>query len=46
MSRSAGERYQCGECGATIVYEKACPCCKSATDHAETCCGKQMSKVT
>ncbi|WP_424750241.1 hypothetical protein [Mycobacterium sp.] len=45
MSRTAGDRYLCDACGAALVYEKACPCCKSADDHAEVCCGKAMTKV-
>ena len=45
MSRDVGERYECEMCGAAIVYEKGCPCCKPAADHSEICCGKQMAKA-
>lgn len=41
MSREAGQHYECEECGAVLVYEKPCPCA-SETEHAETCCNKQM----
>jgi hypothetical protein len=43
MARNAGDRYTCDQCGAVLVYEKACPCAKEA-DHSEICCGKQMRK--
>ena len=45
MSRSTDDRYRCDECGAVLVYEKACPCCTGKGDHAEMCCGQPMSKV-
>jgi len=45
MPRAVGDRYACGQCGAALVYEKACPCCKSAGDHVEMCCGEPMAKV-
>jgi hypothetical protein len=41
MARQIGERYVCEKCGATVVYEKGCPCPK-ADDHSEVCCGTQM----
>lgn len=46
MPRAVGERYECTECGAALVYEKACPCCKPASDHGEVCCGQPMSKAS
>jgi hypothetical protein len=45
MFRQAGDRYECGVCGATLVYEKQCPCC-SDESHSEMCCDKPMSKVS
>ncbi len=45
MTRNAGDRYECSECGSTLLYEKACPCCSDSA-HGETCCDKPMSKVT
>lgn len=44
MSRSAGTRYECEECGAVLVYEKPCPC-KSETEHSEICCDKPMKQL-
>jgi hypothetical protein len=44
MSRSAGMRYECEECGAVLVYEKPCPC-TSDTTHSEICCNKQMKQL-
>jgi hypothetical protein len=44
MGRKVGDRYTCSECGSTIVYEKACPCCPESA-HAEVCCEKPMDKV-
>jgi hypothetical protein len=44
MSRGAGERYECEECGAVLVYEKQCPC-HADGEHSETCCNKQMKPV-
>lgn len=44
MSRTVGERYECNECGAVLVYEKPCPCTPEK-EHAEICCEKQMTHV-
>lgn len=44
MSRDAGERYECKECGAVLVYEVACPC-NRPDQHQEICCGSQMAKA-
>jgi hypothetical protein len=41
MPRSAGDRYQCANCGATLVYEAPCPC-SADMPHQEICCGEQM----
>lgn len=44
MPRAKGSRYTCESCGATLVYEKECPC-SEGMPHSEICCGKQMTKV-
>ncbi len=44
MARKAGERFECADCGAVLVYEKECPC-PSEMEHKEICCEKQMKKV-
>lgn len=44
MARSIGDRYECTECGAALVYEKACPC-PPEMEHREVCCGKQMTQA-
>jgi hypothetical protein len=41
MPRQVGDRYTCEKCGATLVYEKACPC-PANMPHVEICCGEQM----
>lgn len=43
MPRSVGERYACEECGAVLVYEKACDC-PPEEGHSEICCQTQMKK--
>ncbi len=44
MPRKVGERYVCEQCGAQLVYEKACPCPEDMP-HSEICCGKQMKRL-
>ena len=44
MPRSAGERYECEECGAVLVYEKPCTC-PPEDGHSEICCKKQMKQL-
>lgn len=44
MPRKVGDCYVCKECGAQLVYEKACPC-PEGMPHSEICCGKQMELV-
>lgn len=44
MPRKAGDRYVCEKCGATLVYEKPCPC-PEGMPHSEICCGQQMKLV-
>jgi hypothetical protein len=46
MPRNAGDRYVCEKCGATLIYEKACPCPPSTSNHSEICCGQQMKAVS
>ncbi len=43
--RNAGDRYECQDCGARLVYEKECPCPPEGMEHREICCGKQMTPV-
>ncbi len=45
MSRSVGDRYLCGSCGAKLVYEVECPC-PADMPHVEICCGSQMELVS
>ena len=45
MSRNVGDRYECKECGAALVYEKACPC-SPEMEHRELCCEKPMTQVS
>jgi len=45
MPRQLGDRYTCEKCGATLVYDKACPC-PPDVPHAEICCGQQMKLVS
>ena len=46
MARQVGERFRCEDCGAEIVYTKACPCPPTdAKTHSEICCGKQMTAL-
>ena len=44
MPRNTGDRYVCEKCGATLIYEKPCPCPESMP-HSEVCCGQQMKLV-
>lgn len=46
MPHPIGEKLRCDECGAEIVYTKACPCPGGdPKKHADICCGKQMRMV-
>jgi hypothetical protein len=43
MSHPVGERLRCDECGAELVFEKACPCPeREPKAHSDICCGKEM----
>lgn len=46
MSRNIGDRYVCEKCGATLTYEKPCPCPPGTHAHSEICCGQQMKPVS
>jgi hypothetical protein len=47
MPRKVGDRYICQKCGATLVYEKECPCPESTPhSHSEICCGEQMKAAS
>ncbi|MRG96839.1 hypothetical protein [Polyangium spumosum] len=46
MSHPAGERLRCDDCGAEIVYTKACNCPeREPKAHADICCGKEMRSL-
>jgi len=46
MSHTVGERFHCDECGAEIVFIKACPCPESEPKkHADICCGQEMRRL-
>lgn len=46
MSHPVGERLRCDECGAEIVFVKACSCPeREPKTHAEVCCGHEMRSL-
>ena len=46
MARPAGEKLRCDDCGAEILYVKACPCPdREPRRHSDTCCGKEMRSL-
>ncbi len=46
MSHPAGERLHCDECGAEIVFTKACNCPeREPKTHSNMCCNKEMRVV-
>lgn len=46
MAHPEGERLRCDECGAEIMYTRACPCPETEQkEHADICCGKQMQSL-
>jgi hypothetical protein len=46
MAHPVGERLRCEECGAEIVFVKACPCPeRDPSTHSDICCGKQMRRI-
>lgn len=46
MAHPVGERLRCDDCGAEIMFVKACPCPESEEKtHSDICCGKQMRSL-
>jgi hypothetical protein len=46
MAHPIGETLRCDDCGAEVVYIKACNCPKSEQKtHSDTCCGKEMRSL-
>ncbi len=46
MAHPTGERLRCDECGAEIVFVKACRCSEQEPKpHSHICCGKEMRSV-
>ena len=44
MPHPTGERLRCDDCGAEIMFVKACPC-PDAKKHSDVCCGKEMRSL-
>lgn len=46
MAHRVGEHLRCNECGAEIVYVKACPCPEDEQKrHADVCCDQKMENL-
>jgi hypothetical protein len=46
MPYPAGERLRCDDCGAEIVFVKACTCPEQRPRaHSDICCGKEMRRL-
>jgi hypothetical protein len=46
MPHPEGERLVCDDCGAEIVFVKACPCPeREPKSHQDVCCGKEMRSL-
>lgn len=46
MPHPVGERLRCDQCGAEIVFEKACDCPeREPKTHHDICCGKEMRSL-
>jgi hypothetical protein len=46
MPHPVGERLRCDDCGAEIMFVKACPCPdRESRSHSDICCGKEMHRV-
>lgn len=46
MPHPTGERLRCDDCGAEIVFERACLCPETeAKKHSDVCCGKEMRSL-
>jgi hypothetical protein len=46
MAHQTGEMLRCDECGAEIVFTKACTCPeKQPKAHSDICCNKEMRSI-
>lgn len=46
MAYEVGERRVCDDCGAEIVFVKACPCPeREPKAHSDICCYKEMRSL-
>lgn len=46
MAHPVGERLRCDECGAEIIFTKACNCPeKQPKAHSDICCNKEMRSL-
>lgn len=46
MPHPVGERLRCDDCGAEVLFVKACPCPeKQPRAHSDICCGKEMRNL-
>jgi hypothetical protein len=46
MAHQAGERLRCEECGAEILYVRACPCPDDEHKaHPDVCCDRPMTSL-
>jgi hypothetical protein len=46
MPHPVGERLRCDECGAELMFVKACPCPeREPKSHSDICCGKEMRNL-
>lgn len=46
MAHPLGERLHCDECGAELVFTKACTCPeREPKTHSDICCGKEMRSL-
>jgi hypothetical protein len=46
MAHPTGERLRCDDCGAEILFVKACDCPeREGSTHKDICCGKPMRSL-